>query len=286
VSKEQKTGKSTFLHWLCHIYGDNSIVLGNEDFNSNFNASWASKLVIGIDESFIEKKEVKEKIKRLVTDDSILMENKGVDKERRDFFGKFILLSNNEDNFIQMEKEDSRFFVLKIPSVKNEDPFLDEKMLNEIPAFLHFLQNRKLIHEKKSRLWFKPKDYETDALKAIVKSSKTIFEKVVIEHLTDLKDNIEAIEEYANLKAIEITPMRLADQIKGHLKYSNALNLKIGDLFKSWGLMPNPKSARYSYPIFDLEIWGDTEVRTLKFKGETGKYYTITFTKINEFNQL
>jgi len=37
VSKEQKTGKSTFLHWLQKIYGDNAVILGNEDFSSNFN---------------------------------------------------------------------------------------------------------------------------------------------------------------------------------------------------------------------------------------------------------
>lgn len=279
VSKEQKTGKSTFLHWLCRIYGDNSVILGNEDFGSNFNTSWASKLIIGIDESFIDKRVIKEKIKRLVTDDTILAENKGVDKVRRDFIGKFILLSNNEENFIQMEKEDNRFFVLKIPTVTEEDPFLEEKLIDEIPAFLHYLENRELRHEKRSRLWFKPEDYTTDALKAVVKSSKTIIEKSMIETLSDHMENIKSMDEYKDITTIKITPKRLAEKIKDDVRYPGGLHIKIKEIFKDWGLTPSEHSSRYRYPVFTdvINPIDGTEERILKFKSETGKYYTITF---------
>ncbi len=285
VSKVQKTGKTTFLHWLCEIYGDNSVILGNEDFGSNFNTSWASKLIIGIDESFIEKRVIKEKIKRLVTDDSILSENKGVDKVRRDFIGKFILLSNNEENFIQMEKEDSRFFVLKIPSVKDEDPDLEEKLLGEIPAFLYFLKTRELKYEKKSRLWFKPEDYETEALKAVVKSSKTVIEKTMIDTLTHFMDNIRTLNEYRDINAIHITPKRLAENIKDDIRYSSALHIRIGEIFKDWGLTPNNKPERYKYPFFE-PIFNQIDnimEQILKFKSETGKFYTITFERLDKF---
>jgi hypothetical protein len=48
--------------------------LGNEEFSTNFNSLYASKLIVCIDESFIDKTIIKEKIKRLTTSDSINME--------------------------------------------------------------------------------------------------------------------------------------------------------------------------------------------------------------------
>jgi len=284
VSKKQKTGKTTFLHWLTKIYGDNAVILGNEDFGSNFNTSWASKLIVGIDESFIEKKEVKEKIKRLVTSDTILAELKGVDKARRDFIGKFILLSNNEDNFIQMEKEDSRFFVLKIPSVNIEDPYLDKKLINEIPAFLHFLETRELFHQKESRLWFKSETYETDALRKIVKSSKIIIEKLVIDYLVELAGSIKLIPEYKYLNAIEITPKRLSKSLKEDVKFSNGLHLKVGDILKGWGIQASKKVERYNYPFFEETNIKGKITRIVNFNSETGAYYSIPFSLIDKLN--
>jgi hypothetical protein len=74
VSKIQETGKSTYMMWLCSIFGRNAIILGNEEFSTNFNSLYASKLIVCIDESFIDKTIIKEKIKRLTTSDSINME--------------------------------------------------------------------------------------------------------------------------------------------------------------------------------------------------------------------
>lgn len=285
VSKEQKTGKSTFLHWLQKIYGDNAVILGNEDFSSNFNTSWASKLVIGLDESFIEKRIIKEKIKRLVTDDNILAENKGVDKVRRDFIGKFILLSNNEDNFIHMETEDNRFFVLKAPTVQNENPFLLEELIKEIPAFLYFLQERNLYHEKESRLWFRPEVYETEALKKVVKSSKTILEKTIVDYLSELIDNISVLNESKEMDAIKITPMRLADALKEKIRYSNGMHIKIKGVFRSWGLEPAKKPTRFKYPVFETEYFENQKERIIKFNSEIGRFFTIPFSKIEELNK-
>ena len=289
VSKEQKTGKSTFLHWLAMIYGDNAVILGNEDFSSNFNTSWVSKLIIGIDESFIEKRVIKEKIKRLVTDDTILSENKGVDKVRRDFIGKFILLSNNEDNFIQMEEEDNRFFVLKIPAVEKENPFLLEELKEEIPAFLYFLQNRELCYQKGSRLWFHPELYRTDALKKVIKSTKTILEKTMVDYLSELIDTIaylkETDSELAEMDAIKISPMRLAEALKDKIRYSNGLHIKIKQVFKSWGLEPASKPERFRCPFFEVDYFDGNKERVIKFSSEVGRFFTIPFKKINELNE-
>jgi len=286
VSKIQKTGKSTFLKWLNRIYGDNATILGNEDFASNFNSPWASKLIIGIDESFIEKRIIKEKIKRLVTDDFILSESKGIDKVRRNFIGKFILLSNNEDNFIQMEKEDSRFFVLKIPAVKDENPNIDKTLYDEIPAFLYFLKNRRIQHEKKSRLWFNPETYETDALRAVVKNSKTVVEKEMVSVLSELMDYVLTDENGSDFDkdCIKITPKRLEDKLKENIKYSSGLHLRIRDILLEWGLSPTTKTERYKYPYLDTDNFKGTIIRTIRPRIEIGKYYTIPFSLISQLN--
>lgn len=289
VSKTQKTGKTTFLKWLCDIYGDNSVILGNEDFSSNFNAHWINKLVIGVDESFIEKKILKEKIKRLATDDTALQENKGIDKVRRDFIGKIILLSNNENNFIQMDEEDNRFFVLKIPVVEKEDPDLDIKLEKEIPAFLHYLMNRTLKHKKESRLWFSPDIYITETFRKVVKSTRNIIEKSLIDYLADLADNIREIDDSNEAESVDIVPARIADAIKPMIGNINGLHIKISEILKNdWDLLPTEGSVRLRFPYFDFIIPDDSqeEERIIRFKSQTGKFYKIPFSLIDEKREI
>ena len=56
VSKEKNTCKGTFLKLIKAIFGQNATVIGNEDLANGFYASWAEKLVIAIDETFVYKK--------------------------------------------------------------------------------------------------------------------------------------------------------------------------------------------------------------------------------------
>ena len=90
VSEERNTGKTTFLHFMKDIFGKNMTFNTNEDFRSNFNSGWTSKLIIGVDEVFLDKKEDAEKIKNLSTSRMINSEAKGKDRFEQEFFGKFI----------------------------------------------------------------------------------------------------------------------------------------------------------------------------------------------------
>ena len=65
VSKERETGKTTFLNWLKSIYEHNMTYNKNEDFRSQFNSDWASKLIIAVDEVLLDKLEDSERIKNL-----------------------------------------------------------------------------------------------------------------------------------------------------------------------------------------------------------------------------
>jgi hypothetical protein len=57
VSRENVTGKTTFLNWLRMIFNGNIIIVGNQDIHSRFNSHYAHKLIIAVDESKIDKAE-------------------------------------------------------------------------------------------------------------------------------------------------------------------------------------------------------------------------------------
>ena len=57
VFEERNTGKTTFLNFLKSIFQDNATFNTNEDFRSQFNADWAGKLLIVVDEVLLSRRE-------------------------------------------------------------------------------------------------------------------------------------------------------------------------------------------------------------------------------------
>lgn len=186
VSKENETGKSTFAMLLKNIFTANVAIVGNADLADNFNAHWASKLLIICDETKIDKQSVVEKVKSLSTADKIMMNAKGKDHVELDFFGKFMFLTNNEENFIYASDEDLRYWVIKVPKIKDKNPNLMEQMMEEIPAFLSFLNNRTLVTEKVTRMWFDPALLKTEALKKVIEHSKPTIEKELRQYFKEM----------------------------------------------------------------------------------------------------
>ena len=185
VSKENNTGKSTFSKFLKMIFTQNVAIVGNAELSDNFNAGWATKLLIICDEAKIDKQVVVEKVKSLSTTDKILMNAKGKDHVEIDFFGKFIFITNNEENFIYASDEDQRYWVRKVPVIQDLNVHLLQELQEEIPAFLHFLNTRKISVPNRHRGWFDPELIKTDALKRVVAYSAPTIEK---ELRTKLKD--------------------------------------------------------------------------------------------------
>jgi len=273
VSKIQETGKSTFMVWLCSIFGQNAIILGNEEFSTNFNSLYASKLIICIDESFIDKNIIKEKIKRLTTTSSINMEAKGRDSIRMDFFGKLILSSNTEDNFIKMDDDDNRFFVVKVPELTQDDfiPDLMTQLKNEIPAFLYFLKTRDLVHQNKSRLWFDPKVYETEALSKIRMNTRGIVQKELLRWFGD-------VFAFNEVDHINVTPIRLAKELDKSLKQVVGLSSQISHVLKDEWKLTQEKNNKFDFPSI-VDEYDDSlsmMVSKISFTKTTGTYYTIT----------
>jgi hypothetical protein len=173
VSRENVTGKTTFLNWLRMIFNGNIIIVGNQDIHSRFNSHYAHKLIIAVDESKIDKDASLEKLKALATQKTINYEGKFQNAQPIPFFGKFILCSNYEDNFINAKDEDIRYWVRKLNKPDRDNINIEDDLLKELPAFIHYLNGRKMSTAKRSRMWFEPKAIETEALETIRYQSKS-----------------------------------------------------------------------------------------------------------------
>jgi hypothetical protein len=186
VSEERNTGKTTFLNWLKLVFEDNMTINKNEDFRSRFNSDWSEKLIIAIDEVLLDRREDSERIKNLSTASIYKTESKGKDKLETLFFGKFILCSNNENNFILIDEKEIRYWVRKVPVIKDSNPNLMVNLKNELNEFVNFIANRSISIPKKTRMWFTKDQIKTDALSQLMKGTKYSFEKELILFLQEL----------------------------------------------------------------------------------------------------
>jgi len=211
VSEERKTGKTTFLNLLKLIFQGNMTFNKNEDFRSKFNSDWGNKLIIAAEEVLLNRKEDSERIKNLSTSRSNKIEVKGLDKQETDFFGKFILCSNNEDNFILIDNNEIRYWVVKIQSLSFENPDILEEFEKELPAFKYFLNSRKIVAPRKTRMWFTKDQIWTEALNNLVKGTRNSLEKELILLLS------EKFEEF-KLETLQYSLSDLLEELK---RYNN-----------------------------------------------------------------
>ncbi len=244
VSFERKTGKTTFLNWLKLIYGANMTINTDEDFRNNFNSGWASKLIVGGEEISLNRKEDIEKLKNLSTSRSIKSEAKGKDKIECEFFGKFILCSNNEEDFIKIEPDEIRFWIRKIPLIENEIPDFDKDFLQkEIPAFLFFLGKRKINSERLTRMWFTREQIYTEALQKVINKSTSRLER-------EIKNIIQEELVIFDLEELQLTPKDMVQRLNEN--NFRASSTQVIEVFKKWNKEPSEKSVRYNSYSIDL----------------------------------
>ncbi len=238
VSKENSTGKTTFANFLILIFGANACMIGSKELTTEFNASFAYKLAIVVDESKIEKKDM-ERVKMMATAQTIQLRRMHTDHQSIEFFGKFILLSNNEKDFINASDNDQRFWVRKLDPVKF-DPTFEGLLKSEIPAFLHFLQLRQLSTPKASRMHFEPGLLETEELKAVKAESKSWLFK-------ELKEALTSYMVEKNLTECQCT----ANDIKKQF-FNNNNRIGLSDIRRTirdeMGLKPTAIPSRYRFP--------------------------------------
>ncbi|KUJ60626.1 hypothetical protein AR687_16485 [Flavobacteriaceae bacterium CRH] len=259
VSKERSTGKSSFIKWLKAIFGMNMTYIKGDSFGSQFNSDWASMLLVAIDEVFFDKKEITERLKYLSTTDKDKVEAKGKDRQEIEFFAKFILCSNNEDNFIQIDEEEIRFWIRKIRTINTEDVFFLKKLNKEIPYFLKYLQLRNYFSEQKTRMWFKPEQIMTASLLNLVNRNKE--EILILELIHECFEKTEEDE-------LKLAPNDILILLR---KQNNRINIsanEIRSILKRWGFTPEDNTKSYC----GMELLSHGEYVKVDRRG---RFYTI-----------
>ncbi len=262
VSKERKTGKTTFLNLLKLIFGKNMTFNGNSDFRSQFNSDWMNMLIIAVDEVLLDRREDSEKIKNLSTARTSKTEAKNKDRKEIEFFGKFVLCSNNEENFIVIDPTETRYWIRKIPVLSTENVHLLGDMQKEIPYFLYFLLQRPLsVPQGLTRMWFSERQLRTDALLRVIRNNRN---KAETEILLLLKEIFEA----TNARELSFANKDILELLKKNVPRMSRYNISVV-LQQEWGLQPVSNSLSYQTYLYNAS----NELVPVHY---TGRYYTIT----------
>jgi hypothetical protein len=280
VSKLQNTGKSTLPQALRRLFGENVTQCSNQDFESEFNDDYASKLLIYIDEAFIEKRIVKERIKRLATEKTIKVNGKGVAKYEQAFHAKFIFCSNNEDNFLQIEDTDNRFWVERVQPLERDLPNLLEYLSEEAPALLWHLRTRALVHGRsEGRMWFHPELYRTEAFAAAVEASKSNLQKAV-------EDMVKDMMLLAEEKTIKMDSLAVLNQLQAR-GWKNTTDGQIREVLKkNMGLIPTAP-INFTYPVLTgTDGSGEPSVHMRQGKGRCYLFEASNLMSADELREL
>ena len=264
VSKERQTGKTTFCNFLNDLFGENCIIVGNNAFTGQFNGFLAGKILVCCDETKLADRsdtvEVTEKLKRMATERYTMIEFKGQDAQQLPNFAKFILCSNNERNFVYTDKEEVRFWVRKVGHLDAVNTHILEAIHDEIPAFLYFLNNRKLRTEERTRAWFDFELLKTDALRELQEQQQPII-------IQEIKDWLADMFEFTKEKTLCYSVADLQEYIK-YLQNSRTPQTKIRMLI-SEHLGLTVKRGRYMLNLRGATFDGEAVIRNSK----TGSYF-------------
>lgn len=263
VSEERNTGKTTFLNFLKAVFQDNTTFNTNEDFRSQFNADWAGKLLIVVDEVLLCRREDSERLKNLSTAQTYKVEAKGKDRQEVNFFAKFVLCSNNELFPVIIDMGETRYWVRKVMRLDSDDTNFLQKLKEQIPAFLYYLQHRPLSTTKESRMWFNPALIRTEALKRIMRSNRNHTEIDIVELL-------RTIMESQNVDKISFIPQDLLPLLS-----LNGVKVELWHIRKVvkelWRLKPAPNAL--SYTTYQYDYSKPSKYGAIN---RVGRFYTVT----------
>jgi hypothetical protein len=141
---EPGCGKSSFIKILERIFGNYSLVVDDaERVLGRFNGALKNKIIINLDEAtFRGDKKTSNKIKNMVTSNTLNIENKGFEIQQ---FPNYIRLwiTSNDENSCFIEDKDRRYFVLKVINRSSEHEWIKihEAIESDVTmsAFLEYL---------------------------------------------------------------------------------------------------------------------------------------------------
>mgnify|MGYP003632065792 CR=1 FL=1 len=203
ASAERQTGKTTFGNWVGAIKGRNYTTMSVEQMKGNFNAHFAEKIVIVVEETEDESKSFVNKIKGLSTTKTLIVNEKHQRAYDVNFYGKFIILTNSPDKFLMVDREEIRFWVRSVPTLNGSaNHNIEEDLISEIPMFLKFL-GQVSLGEKRSRMWFSQEDIYTESLGRVMKESENAVVKELKRWFLDNGSELGREELYFNVTDIK-----------------------------------------------------------------------------------
>jgi len=190
-SKERSTGKSTFLELLRLMSQANAKMVSVVDLESSFNYNWGMGNVILVDEAYISSK-LQSKIRNESTSKMRTINGKYIHQFEVNNYSKFIMASNELENFAEIDSAENRYFVIEVKPFEQgrEIANYTDLMKEELPQFLDYLQNHHQIQSPEvTRFWFDYETYRTPALEKITHGSKNIQVAHKVESL--LEDSVD-----------------------------------------------------------------------------------------------
>lgn len=235
VSRKRETGKTTFLNWIQMLFADNTVMVNSQILTSNFTSSYATKNIVMIDEAVQEKSIALENLKSISTAKTIMVDTKHIIPYSVPFFGKVIMCSNKEKDFMRIDEEEIRFWVRKIEPIQGKkNTEIESDMFREIPAFLKYLIQLPPVDTSLSRQVLTEDEISTGALQDVKENSKS-----------SLRQDIE---------------MRLDTYFEESGK--PYIDLSIDDLIKEWF----PKNNRYDLNYFRRVVRDEMKVKSISKK--------------------
>lgn len=179
VSAERETGKTTFLNWIQMVFGENSVIISPQELTFQFNSGYATKNIVMIDETVIEKSTSVEKLKSLATAKTISVSEKFIAHYSVPFFGKIIICTNKEKDFMKVDEEEIRFWIRKVSPIppENKNTNIEIDLFSEIPKFLKYLTQQPVVDKTKSRMVFTMDEISTNALAEVKNESRSWLRK-------------------------------------------------------------------------------------------------------------
>ena len=227
VSRERQTGKTTFLNWMNIMFGQNYCQINPEDLGSQFNSAYATKNVIALDETVIDKSHAVEKLKSIATAKTISVNQKFVANYSVPFFGKVIICTNKEHDFMRIDEEEIRFWIRKVPQITSINTNIENDLTDEVPAFLRFLMNQPAVDVRKSRMVFTAEELHNESLNKVKAESQSQLRKDFTILMADYFNTNGHEKVYANLTDLKEKFFKFNTQY-GHAYIKKMLQNEMG----------------------------------------------------------
>lgn len=137
---KEGTGKNIFWDAVKAVYGRYGVMITQSQIESEFNAWMSAKLFILANEvlSRRERRHIKGRLKALVTESTVMINQKNMPIRDEENHANFVFLSNEADP-IDTDRFDRRYQIINCEHVLSKEYYRDLKASIDIGALYHYL---------------------------------------------------------------------------------------------------------------------------------------------------